>query len=76
MLRKGYGGLYKAPTKEKRGSKRLRGERDQIKFLDNIIRDKIKFIICIFKQTIFQTERASFLYDNIYEQGLCSISFW
>ena len=32
MLRKGYGGLQKAPTKEE--SERLRGERDQIKFID------------------------------------------
>ena len=32
MLRKGYGGLYKAPKKEE--SKRLRGERDQIEFID------------------------------------------
>ena len=32
MLRKGHGDLYKAPTKEE--SKRLRGERDQIKFID------------------------------------------
>ena len=28
MLRKGHGGLYKAPTKEERRSKRLRGERE------------------------------------------------
>ena len=33
MLRKGYGGLYKAPREEKRRSKRLR-KRDQIKFID------------------------------------------
>ena len=32
MLEKGYGGLYKAATKEE--SDRLRGERDQIKFVD------------------------------------------
>ena len=32
-LRKGHGGLYKAPTKEER-SEQLRGERDQIKFID------------------------------------------
>ena len=32
MLRKGHGGLYKAPTREE--SERLRGERDQIKFID------------------------------------------
>ena len=34
MLRKGYGGLYKAPKKEEEESERLRGERDQIKFID------------------------------------------
>ena len=34
MLGKGYGGLYKAPTKEERRKKRLRGERDQIKLVD------------------------------------------
>ena len=34
MLRKGYGGLYRAPTKEKRRKcERLRGGRDQIKFI-------------------------------------------
>ena len=33
MLGKGRGGLYKAPTEEERRG-RLRGERDQIKFLD------------------------------------------
>ena len=32
MLRKGHGGLYKAPTKEE--SEMLRGERYQIKFID------------------------------------------
>ena len=32
MLKKDYGGLYKAPTKEE--SKKLREERDQIKFID------------------------------------------
>ena len=32
MLRKGRGGLYKAPAKEEK--ERLRGERDQIKFID------------------------------------------
>ena len=31
MLRKGHGGLCKAPTKEE--SEKLRGERDQIKFI-------------------------------------------
>ena len=34
MLRKGHGRLYKAPTKEERRSEKLRGERDQIKFID------------------------------------------
>ena len=34
MLRKGHGGLCKAPTKEEEESERLRGERDQIKFID------------------------------------------
>ena len=37
MLGKGHGGLYKAPAKEerrKRKIERLRGERDQIKFID------------------------------------------
>ena len=33
MLRKGYGRLYKAPAKEEE-SKRLRGERGQIEFID------------------------------------------
>ena len=32
MLRKGHGGLNKAPTREE--SEKLRGERDQIKFID------------------------------------------
>ena len=32
MLRKGHGGLYKAPTKEE--SEKLRGKRDQIKLID------------------------------------------
>ena len=32
MLGKGHGGLYNASTKEE--SERLRGERDQIKFID------------------------------------------
>ena len=32
MLRKGHGGLYKAPTKEE--NERLRGERGPIKFID------------------------------------------
>ena len=32
MLRKGHGGLYKDPTEEE--SERVRGERDQIKFID------------------------------------------
>ena len=37
MLRKGHGGLYKAPTKEERQkSERLREEGDQIKFIDVI----------------------------------------
>ena len=31
---KGHGGLYKAPTKKKEESERLRGERDQVKFID------------------------------------------
>ena len=34
MLGKGLGGLYKAPTEEKEEGERLRGERDQIKFVD------------------------------------------
>ena len=35
MLRKGHGGLYKAPTKEERRKRKAkRGERDQIKFID------------------------------------------
>ena len=34
MLRKGHGGLYKASTMEERKNERLRGERDQIKFID------------------------------------------
>ena len=32
MWRKGHSGLYKAPTKEE--SEKLRGERDQIQFID------------------------------------------
>ena len=31
---KGHWGLYKAPTKERRSKRNLRGERDQIKFID------------------------------------------
>ena len=34
MLRKGRGGLYKAPTEKERTSERLKGESDQIKFID------------------------------------------
>ena len=34
MLGKGDSGLYNAPPKEGRRSERLRGERDQIKFID------------------------------------------
>ena len=34
MLGNGHGGLYKAPTMEERRSEWLRGERDQIKFID------------------------------------------
>ena len=34
MLRKDLGGLYRAPTKEESRSKKLRGEVDQIKFID------------------------------------------
>ena len=35
MLGKGHGGLYKASTKEeRREGERLRGEGDQIKFID------------------------------------------
>ena len=34
MLRKGYGGLYKAPQRKKEESEQLRGEREQIKFID------------------------------------------
>ena len=34
MLRKGHGGLYKAPTKEERRKRKSkRRERDQIKFI-------------------------------------------
>ena len=36
MLGKSHGGLYQAPTKEEEEeSERLRGERDQIKFIDH-----------------------------------------
>ena len=31
---KGRGGLYKAPINEKEESERLRGERDQLQFID------------------------------------------
>ena len=34
MLRKGHGVIHEAPTKEERRERRLRGERDQIKFTD------------------------------------------
>ena len=34
MLRKGHGGLYKAPTRKKEESEWLSGERDQIKSID------------------------------------------
>ena len=34
MLGKGYDGLYKASKMEERRKRRLRGERDQIKFID------------------------------------------
>ena len=34
MLRKGQGGLYNASKKKKDESERLRGERDQINFID------------------------------------------
>ena len=34
MLGKGHGGLYNASTKEEKESERLRGERDQINFID------------------------------------------
>ena len=35
MLRKGHGGLYKAPTKEERRKRKAKSrERDQIKFID------------------------------------------
>ena len=33
MLRKGYSGLYKAPTKEERRKRKAKRERDQIKFI-------------------------------------------
>ena len=33
MLSKGHGGLFKAPTRKKEENERLRGGRDQIKFL-------------------------------------------
>ena len=34
MLRKGYGGLCKAQTKDEKESEWLGGEKDQIKFID------------------------------------------
>ena len=34
MQGKGHGGLYKTQQEEKGESERLRGERDQIKFID------------------------------------------
>ena len=34
MLREGHGGLHKASTMEEGRSERLRGERDQIQFID------------------------------------------
>ena len=34
MLRKGYGGLYKAQHRRKEESEPLRGYRDKIKFID------------------------------------------
>ena len=34
MLGKSHGGLYNASTKEERRGEKLRGERDQIKFID------------------------------------------
>ena len=34
MLRKGHGGLYKAPTKEERKNEMLRREGDKIKLVD------------------------------------------
>ena len=34
MLGKGHGGPYNASTKEERRNEKLRGERDQIKFID------------------------------------------
>ena len=37
MLGKGHGGLYKAPTRKEEGE-RLRGERDQIKFIDLLLK--------------------------------------
>ena len=37
MLRKGHGGLHKAPTKEE--SERLRGEGDQIKCINLRLKD-------------------------------------
>ena len=33
MLGKGHGGIYKPPTRMEEKSERLRGERDQIKFI-------------------------------------------
>ena len=35
MLRKSHDGLYSAPAKEEGKNERLRGERDQIKFVDH-----------------------------------------
>ena len=34
MLGKGHSGLYNASTKEERRKQRVRGERDQVKFID------------------------------------------
>ena len=40
MLRKGHGGLYDIPQQRKKEeSKRLRGKRDQIKFIDRRFKD-------------------------------------
>ena len=39
MLRKGHGGLYKATKWKKEKNDRVRGEGDQIKFIDLELKD-------------------------------------
>ena len=44
MLRKGYGGLYNAPTKEERRKRRAeRRESDQAKFIDLRFEYSVKY---------------------------------